>query len=413
MARICIITPGQLGSNPRTVKEAEALSRVGHEVIVISTRVLAQVEFRDQAVLVLASFRSLRLPFDRRLGRMLDRLLQILARGLVGSIRSRIVETLAHNPMTRRLALSAMRQPADLYIAHYVAALPAAAYAASRHGSPYAFDAEDFHLGDLPEETRNALEKEIIRKIEGRLLPSAAYVTAASPMIAEAYSDAYAIALPTTVLNVFPRSNAPSGPTSKGSAAPGPSIYWFSQTIGPGRGLETAVEAIARAQSQPHLYLRGMIGQEYEGQLREIAKKNGVADRLHLLDSVAPANLERLGAMFDVGLIAEVDLTKNRQIALTNKLFSYVLGGVPCLATDIPSHSRLAKEFGPAMRLFPVGDADALAAAIDEFLLAPGRLASARAHAWRLGQDRFNWDHEQAKLLCCVDAALGAERRFS
>ena len=57
----------------------------------------------------------------------------------------------AFSPFTGPLTAAAKRVPADLYIAHYPAALPAAAIAARRHGALYAFDAEDFHLGDLPD----------------------------------------------------------------------------------------------------------------------------------------------------------------------------------------------------------------------------------------------------------------------
>ena len=48
MARICIVTPGALGSNPRVVKEADALVRAGHDVHVIATRSLAVVDAQRQ-----------------------------------------------------------------------------------------------------------------------------------------------------------------------------------------------------------------------------------------------------------------------------------------------------------------------------------------------------------------------------
>jgi glycosyltransferase involved in cell wall biosynthesis len=312
----------------------------------------------------------------------------------------------AHSPITVDLRAAAAGHPADLYIAHYVAALPAAAHAARLYNARYAFDAEDFHLGDLPDAAPHALDKRIIRTIEGRYLPHAAFVTAASPMIAEAYADTYRILLPTTIHNVFPLQNAPLAPTSNGTAEPGPSIYWFSQTIGPGRGLETALEAIARAESHPHLYLRGEAECSYVEKLRVSALKAGIADRLHILPLAAPDELERLGAAYDVGLVSELGATRNRQIALTNKLFSYLLSGMPVVASGIPAHRRLAPSLGSAITLFPVGDASALAAAIDAMLLHPQRLAAARAHAWHLAQERFHWEAEAPLLLAEVEAAL-------
>jgi glycosyltransferase involved in cell wall biosynthesis len=404
MARICIVTPMPVGSNPRVVKEADALAAAGFDVRVVATKVLDLVEPRDQAILADARYPIERVAFNDRFVWLQERLRQAAWRKLFAAAAVPALAVRAYSPISRRLGHAAMAQPADLYIAHYVAALPVAAQAARKYGSAYAFDAEDFQLEDQAEGRRPVLEKRLIREIESRYLPGAAFVTAASPMIADAYANTYGIPRPTVVLNVFPSANAPSSPTARGTATPGPSLYWFSQTIGADRGLETAIEAIARAASAPHLYLRGTPASGYADTLRELARKYGVSDRLQLLAPEVPAELERLGAQYDLGYVGELSEIKNRQIALTNKLFSYLVGGLPTLASDIPAHRAIAPELGDAIRLFPIGDAMALAAELDSFLLNPERLASARAHAWQLGQQRYCWDVEQRKFLDVVES---------
>ena len=411
MARICLISPGHLSTNPRLVKEALALKAAGHEVHVVhgSYKHWGTVNDKPLAGRIGSTHA---VPFGPTEARRVTYLRQTLTRRaarVLASTTVRIETWLAeeaHAPVTLDLRAAAAGHKADLYIAHYVAALPAAAYAARLYNARYAFDAEDFHLGDLPDTPRHALDKRIIHTIEARYLPHAAFVTAASPMIAEAYAETYEIPLPTTVHNVFPLQNAPPAPTSKGTAEPGPSIYWFSQTIGPGRGLETALEAIARAESRPQFYLRGAAERSYAEKLRTAALQAGIADRLHLLPLAPPDELERLGAAYDLGLVGELEATRNRQISLTNKLFSYLLSGVPVVASGITAHCRLAPDLGSAMTLFTVGDASALAAAIDAMLLYPQCLAAARAHAWHLAQERFNWEAEAPLLLAKVEAAL-------
>jgi glycosyltransferase involved in cell wall biosynthesis len=284
--------------------------------------------------------------------------------------------------------------------------LPAAAGAAAKHGAAYAFDAEDFHLGDAPETPDTALARRLIQDIESRYLPGASYLTAASPMIADAYAETYKVNQPKVVLNVFPRGHAPLSPMPRGSAVPGPSLYWFSQTIGPGRGIETALEAIARAATAPHLYLRGTPAAGYDHALHELARRHGVADRLHILAPGAPKEMERLGTQYDLGFSGETGFSRNNSWALGNKLFSYLLGGVPIMASDIPSHRAIAPQLGEAMSLFPIGDASALAGLLDRLLLDPARLAAARAHAWRLGQERYCWEVEQHNLVAAVGCAL-------
>ncbi len=405
MARICIITPGQLGSNPRVVKEANALAAAGHAVVVICTRVLAAVESRDQAVMGTAGFEVQRIAFGQDLSWRIDRLLQVVAARLFGMFRAHTFADRALSPMTRRLAKAARREQADLYIAHYPPALPAAARAAHQANACFAFDAEDFHTGEWPIEAGDMTEMQVIRAIERRYLPDAAYVTAASPGIADAYANAYSIARPTVVLNTFARSLAAPIPGSGGATATA-GVYWFSQTLGPGRGIEAAIEAIARSRTKPHLHLRGTPSADYAACLSGLAARLGVADRVHLLDPIEPDRLERDGAFYDIGYVGELAVTQNRQIALTNKLFSYLSSGLAVLASDIAAHRAIAPELGQSIKLFAAGDAAALADRIDEWLSDPRALQAAREEAWNLGQTRYCWETDAQTLVRLIEKHL-------
>lgn len=414
MAVICLITPGHLATNPRLVKEADALAAAGHDVRVIAARFSAWARACDKGF----SGRPWQVEETIAFGpdtELRPRLVQVarqrLARTAVrAGIRTPAVVHAAWHPIGPDLIRAAKRIPAHLYIAHYPAALPAAALAAKAHGARYAFDAEDFHLGDLPDAPEHALHRQMVRAIEERHLPGCAYVTAASPGIADAYAAAYPIPRPAVVLNVFPLSQAPPGPALRGTAEPGPSVYWFSQTIGPDRGLECAVRALARAASRPHLYLRGTPARGYAERLRTLAAEAGVPDRLHILPPAAPADMERLAARYDVGYIGETGHTANRKIALTNKLFSYLLAGIPAVISGVPAHQGFAAEAGAAVRLFPVDDHDALAAALDSLLGDPAALAAARAQAYTLGQERYNWDAEKRNLVRVVVEVIGSSQ---
>lgn len=407
--RICIVTPGALGSNPRVVKEAQALHEGGNDVTVIATRTLAHVDRRDEAVLAAAPWQAQRLDFTVRGGAWRLRRAAQIGHALAFSMSKRAgLASRGFSPFTGQLAAAAKLVPADLYIGHYPAALPAAAAAARHHGARYAFDAEDFHLGDWPDQPAHQGQRRLVHAIEGRYLPDCAYVTAASSGIADAYVEAYGIVRPAVVLNVFPREQAPANPTPSGTAEPGPSVYWFSQTIGPDRGLECAVEAIGRARTRPHLYLRGTPASGFIERLQTMAAAASAADRLHILSPAAPSEMERLAASYDVGFSGEPGHSRNNRTALGNKLFTYLLAGLPVVMSDIPAHRAFAPEAGDAARVYITGDADSLAAALDSLLGDPPLLAAARAAAFRLGQMRFNWDVEKAKLVEKVGAVLAS-----
>jgi hypothetical protein len=115
----------------------------------------------------------------------------------------------------------------------------------------------------------------------------------------------------------------------------------------------------------------------------------------------------RLAALHDMGLVAETGSTPNRRIALTNKLFTYALAGIPMLLSDIPAHRQILPEVGEAANLFTVDDPSSLAKAIDHWLAAPRSLLSrARAAAFRLGQESWNWEQEQRNLTNEVAMAI-------
>ncbi len=415
MAAICLITPSQLSTNPRLVKEADALTEAGHDVSVICTRMVAWANETDREFAGRRWTVRACIPlgaFERPLPRVYRAARRRVARKAYdgGLTAQRVVESAWHE-VTPELIRAAREVPADLYIAHYPAALPAAAQAARSRGVVYAYDAEDFHLGDPPDSPAFDAVRSLTRRIEGRYLGGAAYVTAASPGIADAYVAEYGIPRPTVLLNVFPRANAPECATSRGSATPGPSIYWFSQTIGKDRGLECAVRAIALAQSRPHLYVRGRMAAGFDGTIRSLCEECGVLDRLHILAPGAPSSLERLAANYDVGLASETGDTPNHRIALANKIFTYLLGGIPVLLSDIQSHEVLANMLGDVARVFRREDPPALAHAIDSLLLDTDEaIAHRRRRSWELGQNQFNWDQHKHGLLDAVVLALPKQR---
>ncbi len=393
--RVCIITPGQIGSNPRVEKEAAELHKAGYDVTVIATRLNGKLELPDFShipwKLKLIDLRTKR--YWKRL-----RAQQVLSRQLGKLVPNYRLIEYGQSAYVQPLLKAALGTPANLYIAHYPPALPAATAAAGRHKAKFSYDAEDFHLGDWPDIPAFDVERRLVRAIEGRYLPKAAYVTAAAPMIAEALAEQYGISLPTVILNVFPKCQGPEAPSPSGASAPGPSLYWFSQTIGPNRGLECAVKAIGLAKSRPHLFLRGKPAHGFVGALMGLAQEHGVSDRLHILPPAAPEQMERIASSFDLGLASETSISRNRNICLTNKLFTFMLAGLPALMSNTPAQMRFATESGLQDLVYPIDNASALAQLIDRFLSNPNLHADMRARCWRLGQKRYNWDQEASIL---------------
>ncbi|HKP12269.1 MAG TPA: glycosyltransferase, partial [Blastocatellia bacterium] len=342
--KVCLISPGHIASNPRLVKEADALHEAGFQVRVIASDYMEVIRSQDETIYSKATWAFKRVGLGSPLGYAGRTLRQRSARLLAaaGYIPSLSAAAWAHSRMTGRLAAAAAAESADLYIAHYLAAFPAAAAAARRHGARLGFDAEDFHVGEVPDVSENRAEIALRDCIEAALLPRCRHLTAASPGIAEAYADRYGVSME-TVLNVFPLSDAPASCERQDGDRVGaaPSLYWFSQTLGPGRGLEFVVRAMGRMRTTVSLHLRGLPAAGYVETLNRLAGETGVAGRVHLLPIATPSEMARLAACHDVGLALELDQPPHRAVCLTNKIFVYLLAGLPLLLSDTPAQREM------------------------------------------------------------------------
>ena len=115
-----------------------------------------------------------------------------------------------------------------------------------------------------------------------------------------------------------------------------------------------------------------------------------------------------LAAEYDLGLSLETDATQSRRLCLTNKIFTYLLAGIPVLMSDTLAQSELAPQLGAAGLLGSLDDPLTMSQALDR-LGDPAVLGESKAVAWRLGRERYNWDYEKKALLASVAAALGTQ----
>ena len=410
MARICLLTAGQPSVNPRLVKEADALHEAGHEVHVLCSH---YVQWADEADRVLLGGRCWSCTYvggDRKLAParyFWTRLRHGLTRraprtwSLSGTIRQ-----WALSRVLPELQTAALRIPADLYISHYPGALVAAAAAARRNNALIAFDAEDFETGYCYATGPTAMDR-LIESFERQYLPLCCYVTAASPGIAEAYSAKYAIPVPSSILNVFPLADRPQ--KFRPTKPDGPlQLYWFSQTIGLGRGLEDIIQAMGRVTGcSIELHLRGIWAPGHRKELYSLAALQGVGSQQIVVHEPAPPQeMIRLAAEFDVGLALEHPVSKSRELCLTNKIFSYLMAGNAVIGTATRGQRPIMEVIGEAGLCYEPGDVDALARCLWFWYRDRNALQQARQQSWQWGTQRFNWDLEKRKLVQLVNEVL-------
>jgi glycosyltransferase involved in cell wall biosynthesis len=114
----------------------------------------------------------------------------------------------------------------------------------------------------------------------------------------------------------------------------------------------------------------------------------------------------RAAAEFDVGLALEQPASPNRDLCLTNKIFSYLLAGNAVAATATRGQKPILDAVGRAGFLYEPGDVDALVRGLRLWCDDRRELQQARREAWSCGTRQFNWDLEKKKLVEIVNGVL-------
>lgn len=410
---ICLITPGHLSSTPRLLKEADALVDAGYRVHVVYARHYTPIDLLDEQVLSSARWTCTSVDCRKGAAVFLRKLLRKSAQYTLQSTPWATIRLAAraHHAAALHLGSVAAKIPADLYLGHCLAGLPAAALAANQRGVPYGFDLEDFHDAETTEASIAPAAIKATRFLQLKLLPGCRHLTASSGLIAQKYTEIYGVR-PEVVLNVFPRAQAPASPfISKPITTDHPaSLYWFSQTVGPGRGLEAVVAIMGHMRTPVELHLRGFVSPDYSNHLQSLARTVGLKHPVRFLCSGPSVEMARLSASANLGLSTEEPPPLNRDLCLTNKIFVYLLAGIPQLLSRTAAQSELAIELGEAGLLVDLTDAAGTAQQLDAFLADPARMETARKQAWNLAQMRYCWDLEKEKFLGSIRHIVGPEK---
>lgn len=402
--RVCLVTPGHLGSNPRIVKEAWALSRAGYVVDVVYCESHFDAIVRDQAILKNSLWSSHCFSiFSNRLSYNCSNALRKAAILLWRlRVRNSLVARCGLHPCVRQIKKLTLKIKADLYIGHCLASLPAVVHAARRHNAKVGFDAEDYHCAELEDKGDNTLINSLSKYIEDQYIPGLDHFTTASPLMADAYEKRFGIR-PSTILNVFPLSEIPASNTGLSKVSEKLSFYWFSQTIGPGRGLEEIIAVLSALRRPVILDLRGHISSDYRSSLENLSCRALVETRF--LSPDAPQKMVKLAQGYTAGLSLESSTPFNRDICLTNKAFTYLLAGVPVIFSNTRAQCQLARDLGDAALVLNLKQPEESALVLRSWL-DKGRNLRAAVTARRLAEDKYNWEKESQTFLSLVRNVL-------
>lgn len=409
-ASIVLLTGNCLCNNPRVVKEATTLARAGYDVTVLGAWVEPALKARDLAILQSAPFRFLPvLDCERPTFRQLAAHALRRARSKAANVLHEFAGWESPHqlePLISVLWAHARARKADLFIAHSEAALYVARRL-MRAGARVGVDMEDWFSEDLLPQERKRRPLRLLRRLERELLAAGGHASCPSRAMSEALTAEYGCNPLTVVYNAFPLAErAAIDGLRKDRRDDGvPSICWYSQTIGPGRGLEELAAAVALLDRDVELHFRGRavagMEQSIMGRIPERRRHRVVFHR------PAP-NAELLSrvAEHDIGFAGELSYCRSRDLTVTNKLLHYLLAGLAVVASETAGQCEVALQAPGALELYETGNPRALAQTLTALLDSPERLRRAKIAALDAAQRIFCWERQEPVLLAAVAAAL-------
>lgn len=398
MARILIITPKQPSGNPRMRKSADALAEAGHKVHVLYAYNADWATTADESILQNAPWTFERIGGDpqtiqltyhwTRAWRKAFEFSGNIERAMCRGFSTYVKRGIAWDP--------------DLIIGHNPGALGPLLRISKKLQIPALFDAEDFHRGESAQPSAATAR---VTQLEDATLSQLKQISAASPLISEAYRALYLQLKVSTVNNAFPSHYLATEPTV--DATKPLSLVWFSQVIGLDRGLREFLKCLCFIPDVPvSIHLLGMAAAEVTDEIAQLDLSEN--HELEFFPPLPEKGLFEFVAQHEIGLALEVGKPLNRDICRTNKLYTYPLAGCYTLASKTAAQVQFMEEFPQAGELVDLNDPESMANSLKELYENRSVLLERRIQAWELARTKLNWELESQTLLSLVNDILGS-----
>lgn len=299
------------------------------------------------------------------------------------------------SPVRRSLLLLAFvselrRLRPDAVHAHDAAMLVPGVVGARLTGARLVYDSHEYATG-VP--YRERLWAWAVGTVERLLIGRTDAVITVSDGIAERLRERYRLAdLPAVVRNLpdpeetDPAFEAPDLRAALGVPAEAPLILHLG-AVARDRGGATLVRAVARV-PEAHLLFLGADDSGFAAGLGEVAAAEGVTERVHFRASVPVEQIRAHTRQASVGVTLLEDTCENHRLALPNKLFEYLAAEVPLVASDLPEMRR-ALSGRPATALVDPASPASVAAGIE----------TALADEAEIPPSPFEWEEDAGRLV--------------
>ena len=374
---ITMIVLNHFTHDARIQREAKTLSRAGHRVRVVALH-KAGIATDEQ----LDGFRVSRLVLKSSRWR-----------------GGKIAPIPKYAEFMIQLARTTRSEPADVYHSHDGNTLLATFPIVGRDRAAWIYDSHelesgrnfgDSHLARAYQQLWPLPERLLIRHVDA--------VISASPSYADELRRLYNIVRPTVIANC-PEYVPPMESTilqKRFRIPPDHTVLVYQGGVMRNRGIEVAIKSLEYLEPEFHLVILG--GGPALGEFQHLAAQLGLLDRVHFAGHIPLAELPSHTASAHLGLTLIQNSCSSYYHTLPNKIFEYIMAGIPVVASDFPAMAQVIREHQVGEVVQDPTSPGEVAEAIRRVMSDRDAHDQLRANAHRAARV-LNWETEQEHLL--------------
>ncbi len=292
-----------------------------------------------------------------------------------------------------RLFFYLLFRKCDIFHANDLDTLPANFMASLIRRKPLVYDSHELFT-EVPELAGRPVIRKTWEIIEKLIFRRLRYIITVNSSIAREYEKKYRkkiIVIRNLPFKYHPGNNLTS--LNFGLPEDQKLIILQGAGINKDRGAEEAVEAMQYIDNAV-LVIAGK-GDAVEG-LKERVTNSSLASRVFFIPAMPYERLMKLTSLCDCGLSVDKDSNLNYRYSLPNKLFDYIMAGIPVVVSDLPELRKIVEKYGLGLIIedfSPKGIAEKIN------LIISHRDTEGRRDCLRKAAEELNWDNEKKILI--------------
>ncbi|MFZ1289443.1 MAG: glycosyltransferase [Melioribacteraceae bacterium] len=283
-----------------------------------------------------------------------------------------------------------LKSKAEIYFAEDVYTLPITYFFAKYHKAKIFYNSREIyaHLAGL---RNKSFVQNIIAKIENKFIRKVDYVLVTGEMDKEFLSEKY------NIDNILVLRNLPKYKNeirkvdlrTKLGIEKDKKILLYQGVILEGRGILKLIQIFNKIENA-HFIIIG--DGEFKSKFENETKKLNLQKRVHFIGAVNHDELLNYTAFADLGIALIENISLSYFYALPNKIFEYIMVGVPVLCSNLPQMKNIVDKYEVGKYVNPESD-DEIVSTINELLKNEKSLNEFKSNC-KTASKELNWESE-------------------